>query len=183
MPGGPKDPLDSSPLVDSSDWLRSPFDKVRRDSVANNRFLFARRIFQVSRRWRKFLSLELRERSANQSGWQALFWMSLSGGAANQRELARRVDAQESTIARALDALEQQGLVVRKTAKDDRRVKSVELTEAADPVIREINEKAGMLRDRILSHIDAADLAITVRVLGQIVERMNELEQDAERRN
>ncbi len=179
-PGEPgRDPIDSSPLVNSRAWVESPNDAVRRDPVALNKFLFVRRLIQVSRLWRQFLRMALREGSANQNGWQTLFWLSLSGPTENQRQLADRIGVKESTIARALDALEQQGLVKRKASSSDRRVKSVAMTAAAEPVIAEINNKARTLRDRLLANIDADDLAITVRVLGQIAEVMAAVEDES----
>ncbi|HWJ69392.1 MAG TPA: MarR family transcriptional regulator [Sphingobium sp.] len=167
-----RDPIDSSPLVNSRAWFESPNDAVRRDPVALNKFLFVRRLIQVSRLWRQFLRLALREGAASQNGWQTLFWLSLSGPADNQRQLADRIGVKESTIARALDALEQQGLVERKASPRDRRVKSVAMTAAAEPAIAEINDKARTLRDRLLANIAAEDLAVAVRVLGQIAETM-----------
>lgn len=176
-----RDPIDSSPLVNSRAWFESPNDAVRRDPVALNKFLFVRRLIQVSRLWRQFLRMALREGSANQNGWQTLFWLSLSGPTENQRQLADRIGVKESTIARALDALEQQGLVERKPSPSDRRVKSVAMTAAAEPAIAAINNEAKTLRDRLLADIDADDLAVTVRVLGQIAETMAAIEDEPSR--
>jgi MarR family transcriptional regulator for hemolysin len=151
---------------------------VRRDAVAHNRFLLVRRLIQVSKRWRQLLQIALRETGAQKAGWQTLFWLSLSGSAATQRELARRIGVRESTIARALDALEEQGLVERKASSDDRRVNAVALTDAAQPAIAEINSKAKELRDQVLSQIDPGDLDVAVRVLGQIAERLDAIEKE-----
>ena len=174
---GKKDnPAESSPLIDSPVWLQTPSDEVREDPVALNRFLLVRRLIQVSKRWRDLLRISLQDTGAQKAGWQTLFWLSLSGSVATQRELARRIGVRESTIARALDALEQQGLVERKASQGDRRINAVMLTEAAKPAIREINGKAKLLRDQVLSDIDPDDLAVAVRVLGQVAERLNSIE-------
>jgi MarR family transcriptional regulator for hemolysin len=168
---------DPAPLIYSQAWLETPFDDVRTDAVALNRFLFVRRLIQVSRSWRTLLSTSLHDTGARKTGWQTLFWLSLSGPTATQRELARRIGVRESTIARALDALQEQGLVERQAIKGDRRANAVALTDAAQPAIEEINKKAKVLRDRILSDIDPDDLAAAVRVFGKVAEKLAEIEQ------
>ena len=174
----PRPRAGAAPLVNSPVWLESPIDAVRHDGVARNRFVLVRRLIQVSRRWRQFLSMALQDTAGQRAGWQTLFWLSLSGSTANQRELAQRIGVRESTIVRALDALEKQGLVERKAASGDRRAKAVVLTDEAEPVIAEINSKAQTLRDRLLADIDADDLAITVRVLDQIAARMDVFDEE-----
>jgi MarR family transcriptional regulator for hemolysin len=174
---GKKDQVDPAPLIYSQAWLETPLEDVRADAVAHNRFLFVRRLIQVSRSWRTLLTTSLHDTGARKAGWQTLFWLSLSGSTATQRELARRIGVRESTIARALDALEEQGLVERQATKGDRRVNAVALTDAAQPAIEEINKKAKTLRDRILADIAPEDLAAAVRVFGQVAEKLAEIEQ------
>jgi MarR family transcriptional regulator for hemolysin len=176
---GKQGQVDSEPLIYSQAWLETPLEDVRADTVALNRFLFVRRLIQVSRSWRTLLSTSLHDTGARKTGWQTLFWLSLSGPTATQRELARRIGVRESTIARALDALQEQGLVERQAIKGDRRVNAVALTEAAQPAIEEINKKAKALRDQILSAIDPEDLATAVRVFGIVAGKLAEIEQQA----
>jgi len=158
----------SDPLVESPAFLQSPSPDVEQDAVAHSRFIFVRRLLQVSRLWRTALSDALRPTSDVQSGWQTLFWLSLIGQTSTQRELAERVGIKESTLARALDALEKQGLVRRDVVANNRRAKTITLTPAAGPVLASINDRAMALREDILKDVDPDDIAACLRVLSAV---------------
>jgi len=157
----------SEPLVESPAFLQSPSPEIERDAIAHSRFIFVRRLLQVSRLWRTALSDALRPTSDVQSGWQTLFWLSLTGQTSTQRELADRVGIKESTLARALDALEKQGLVRRDVVENNRRAKTITLTPAATPVLASINERATALRETILKDVEPADIDACLRVLAK----------------
>jgi len=163
-------PLDESLLVGTSEWFATPSEEIGADVVQLARFLFVRRLIQVSRRWRNRLSYRLRSLTPDRAGWQSLFWLSLVGEVTTQRNLSKRVGIKESTLARALDALERQGLVSRASAPNNRRANLVTLTPAAMPVLDEINAAAKAIRDELLSDVDPQELAICVKVLAQINE-------------
>ncbi|HWW64611.1 MAG TPA: MarR family transcriptional regulator [Sphingomonadaceae bacterium] len=162
-------------LVNSAQWLVPPPDSA--DDAAFARFIFIRRLLQTGRRWRNRLSTTLRDTPAVRSGgWQTLFWLSVVGRTATQRELAQRVGIEESTLARALDRLEKQGFVERAIDKDDRRAKRITLTAAAQPVIDRVNDAASTLRNEILRDVDPDDLATCLKVLSQIGDAFDALE-------
>jgi len=166
------------PLVESPAFLQPPIAQVERDTFAHSKFVFVRRLLQVARLWRTALSDALRPTSDVQSGWQTLFWLSLIGQTSTQRELADRVGIKESTLARALDALEKQGLVRREVVENNRRAKTITLTAAAAPVIGSINERAMALRENILADVDPADLEACLRVLAKVRDSLLQYRED-----
>jgi len=162
-------PIDEGLLVNTPEWFALPPQvAAESDEIQQAKFLMVRRLLQVARRWRNRLSTRLRGLSSERTGWQSLFWLSLAGNTATQRELAERVGIKESTLARALDGLERQGLVTRSAVPGNRRANHVTLTEAAGPMLDRINGIAREIRDELLVDIDPADLETCLRVLAQI---------------
>jgi MarR family transcriptional regulator for hemolysin len=171
----PDQPPDQPLPANTPPWLVPP-PVAATDPAAFTQFLFVRRLLQISRHWRNQLSTNLREMPDIRSGWRTLFWLSLAGRTATQRELAQRVGVDESTLARALDKLEQQGFVKRAVDPDDRRAKRITLTAAATPVLDRIGEVAIQVRVEILRDIDPAELALCLKVLDQISDAFDRLE-------
>lgn len=163
------------PLFNSPQWMVPP-PVAATDPAAFTQFLFVRRLLQISRRWRNQLSTNLRDMPGISGGWRTLFWLSLAGRTATQRELAQRVGVDESTLARALDKLERQGFAERAVDPDDRRAKHITLTSAATPVLDRIGEVAIRVREEILRDIDPAELALCLKVLDQVSAAFDRLE-------
>jgi len=162
-------PLDGDLLVNTPGWFAIPRQvSEAADEIQAAKFLMVRRLLQIGRRWRNRLSYRLRALGSERTGWQSLFWLSLAGNTATQRELAERVGIKESTLARALDGLERQGLVTRAAVPGNRRANHVSLTAAAGPMLDRINVIAKDVRDELLGDIDPDDLATCLRVLAQI---------------
>ncbi len=136
---------------------------------------FALELSRVSRRWRARLDERLKHLDLTQARWVALLYLSRTGPI-SQRELADMIGIEGPTLVRLLDGLEQQGLVERRACSSDRRVKKVELTERAGPILGEINRIAGELRGELLAGIPAGDLAVAGRVLKTIADRLEGVE-------
>jgi len=136
---------------------------------------FALELSRVSRRWRARLDERLKHLDLTQARWVALLYLSRTGPI-SQRELADMIGIEGPTLVRLLDGLEQQGLVERRACSSDRRVKKVELTERAGPILGEINRIAGELRGELLAGISAGDLAVAGRVLKTIADRLEGVE-------
>ncbi|MFB4305415.1 MarR family winged helix-turn-helix transcriptional regulator [Actinomadura sp. GTD37] len=75
---------------------------------------------------------------------QALVLTNLSG-AAPMRQLADWLSCEPSNVTGIVDGLERRGLVTRRSAPDDRRVKHVVLTEAGELKRRELRSSAQAL--------------------------------------
>ena len=59
--------------------------------------------------------------------WIAMYYL-LRYGDLSQKELGERMDIKESTVARLLDRMESEDLIIRTQTKEDRRIKYIKLT-------------------------------------------------------
>lgn len=135
---------------------------------------FAEALSVISRHWRTRLNERLKHTGLTYSRWSTILQLSKAGGPLTQRELAERVAVEGPTLVRILDALEARGLVQRCANPGDRRIKHVRLTEAAHPLLEEIDRIAAGLRRELLDGIPETDLEASVRSLRHIAERLGE---------
>src|SRR5690606_9590629 len=133
---------------------------------------FALDLGRVSRRWRARLDERLKVTGLTQARWSTLLHLSRAGECLTQRELAARVGIEGPTLVRLLDALEAQGLIERLPVEGDRRANSIRLTEAAQPLLAQINRIAADLRREILAGVPVEDLETCQRVLRHIGDRL-----------
>ena len=126
---------------------------------------------RVSRRWRTRLNERLRHTGLNQARWTVLLQLSGSGPV-SQRELAERVGVEGPTLVRVLDRLEDQGLITRRACDDDRRIKHIHLTPAAEPVLEEIARISSALRQELLADIPSKNIDAARQVLTAIGDRL-----------
>jgi MarR family transcriptional regulator for hemolysin len=138
----------------------------------NLREAFAFELGRVSRRWRTLLDERLKVTGLTQARWSALLHLSRGERCMTQRELAERVGIEGPTLVRLLDALEAQGLIERLPVDGDRRAKHIRLTDAAQPLLREINRIAADLRHEIFADLQKDDLETSLRVLQSIGDRL-----------
>jgi MarR family transcriptional regulator, transcriptional regulator for hemolysin len=133
---------------------------------------FALELGRVSRRWRTRLDERLRVTGLTQARWSTLLHLLRGGSCITQRELAERVGIEGPTLVRLLDALETQGLIERLPVEGDRRAKHIRLTEAAQPLLSEIDRIAGDLRRAIFADLHKDDLKTCLTVLRSIGDRL-----------
>ncbi len=115
----------------------------------------------------------LRRIGQSQARWDALFWISVSGGEATQSELAERIGVEGPTLVTMLHKLEQEGLVERRQVQGDRRAKTIRLTPAAEQVLAEIAGLSAPFRDGLLAGISDKDLEICLSVFDRIIEGLD----------
>lgn len=98
-------------------------------SAAHRDFLFTRTFRKSFRIWRNMLEGRLREFGITRAKWTVLSAIVLSGEGRNQNELARQLGIEGPTLVRALDDLENAGLVTRLQSPTDRRAKLIAATQ------------------------------------------------------
>ena len=135
---------------------------------------FAVELGRISRRWRTRLDERLRQTGLTQARWIVLLQLS-RGGEMSQRDLAERIGVEGPTLVRVLDKLEDQGLVARRACEDDRRVKRIDLTPAARPVLDEITRISTQLRQELLADVPGAEIERALQVLKIIGDRLEKL--------
>ncbi len=137
------------------------------------KYPFSQGLTFVARRWRNLLNEELRVLGQSQARWGTLYWIAVFGDTVNQTELADRIGVEQPTLGRVLRDLEAQGLVMRASGPGDRRAKVIRLTDAAKPLMREINEINERVRAKLLGGIPARDLAVCMAVFARILSNMD----------
>ena len=135
---------------------------------------FARSLAASSRMWRRYLDLRFRDLDLSQARWGVLFELSRNEEV-TQVELARTLGIEAATLVRLLDGLEGAGLIERRLSTEDRRAKTLHLTEAARPLIVRMEEISAASRAEILEGISQQDLRIATKVLSRITARLQVL--------
>jgi MarR family transcriptional regulator, transcriptional regulator for hemolysin len=92
----------------------------------------------------------------------------VAGKPANQRELAGAVDVREATLTHHLNAMEAEGLIVRRRDAQNRRVQRVELTDAGHARFLALREAAAAFDRRLRAGISTADQSALARVLDRL---------------
>ncbi|MGE8297651.1 MAG: MarR family transcriptional regulator [Pseudomonas sp.] len=134
---------------------------------------FAMQVAQLSRAWRSELDRRLVGLGLSQARWLVLLHLARFTEMPTQRELAQSVGVEGPTLARLLDSLENQGLVMRVAVPEDRRAKKIALQPKAQPLIEKIEAISTQLRREVFAGIDEDDLRrcqqVHARVLGNLV--------------
>jgi MarR family transcriptional regulator, transcriptional regulator for hemolysin len=87
---------------------------------------------------------------------------------ANQRQLADAVGIQEATMSHHLDAMVQQGLVVRDRDPENRRVHRIRLTEDGDAAFVRMRRAAAGFDQRLRRGLSEDDIATFEAVLERL---------------
>ena len=96
------------------------------------------------------------------------------GDALTQRELARRMPSDPSTVRAMLVLLEKQGLIVRDVHPTDSRARTVALTAAGNRKFRRLWKATESIRSKMIDSIQpirASDLISSLKKLSAAMER------------
>ena len=134
---------------------------------------FAMQVAQLSRAWRSELDRRLVGLGLSQARWLVLLHLARFTEMPTQRELAQSVGVEGPTLARLLDSLENQGVVIRVAVPEDRRAKKIALQAKAQPLIEKIEAISTQLRQEVFVGIDEDDLRrcqlVHARVLANLL--------------
>lgn len=144
----------------------------RRDHDIRETFTVS--LVQLARRWRWRLDSRLQDMGLTQARWAALLQIS-RGGATSQRQLAEFIGIEGPTLVHILNSLERQDLIERRPDPNDRRAKTVHLTDSARSLVGQIEAIAHGLRLELTEGIRDEELETCVRVFRKIDRRLNEL--------
>jgi MarR family transcriptional regulator for hemolysin len=140
--------------------------------TSRDRHDFAQAISIVARRWRTRLDERLKPLDMSIARWGALYWLGQAGDGLSQAALAELAGVEPPTLVRVLDQLEAQGLVERKVSPTDRRVNLLSLTEAAKPLVAEIEAEAERLRVELLEGVSFEEYQTALNVMQKLSERL-----------
>ena len=103
-----------------------------------------------------------------------LYWVNALPPETSQRELADVVGIEGPTLVRLLHALESQGLIERVASASDRRAKEIRLTDAARPLLDQLNAVAEALSGEYLSTLDQRRLPAATRLVREAREALED---------
>jgi MarR family transcriptional regulator for hemolysin len=124
----------------------------------------------AGRQWRRLAQEALAAHSISEARAAPLVWVSRLGGGVRQVSLAAHVGIEGTSLVRLLDQLSAAGLVERRDDPEDRRAKTIWLTEEGKRLAGRIEQVLAALRERVLQDVSQADIEATLRVC-QAIER------------
>jgi MarR family transcriptional regulator for hemolysin len=105
--------------------------------------------------------------------WGALYWLGQQSEGVSQAALAEMAGVEPPTLVRVIDQLEAQGLVERRVSAADRRVNLLRLTDAARPLVTEIEAEAEKMRMEVLHDLTFEEYESAMIVMGKLRERLD----------
>lgn len=99
--------------------------------------------------------------------------------ARSQSEIGTLTGKSPANITRILDRLEKKKLIHRRDNPEDRRSQIVVLTAAGTALCSEMSQLFQTFSGRIEHNIDKDDMAVVIKVLGQIEENLLHLSKDS----
>lgn len=134
---------------------------------ATQSVLFIDLLFKVSRKLRNLLDARIRAQGLTLARALALSALKDQGDFF-QKNLADELGIENATLVRIIDALEEQGLVLRNVAQDDRRAKRVTLTPEGRKIVERIEAYAAELSQDVMFGIDEKRVTDAMKVLQHI---------------
>lgn len=136
---------------------------------------FGAMIADLSRLWRTKLNQRLKPLGLSQARWMVIRHLGRCNDGLVQHELAERLGIEDPSLVRLLDRMAAGGWIERRESADDRRCKTVHLTDQARTMARKIDAVARKLRDELLADLSPDDLAHCAHVFRSITARAEQL--------
>ncbi|WP_251309747.1 transcriptional regulator SlyA [Halomonas sp. NCCP-2165] len=128
------------------------------------------RLSRLPRLWRAILDQRLAPLGLTQTRWVTLYHLWRLGDGQPQCDLARAIGVEAPSLVRTLDQLAEQGLVERCPCDQDRRTKRIYLTEAATPLLRQIDAVVAEARQEMLAGLSDDEVYQLDGLLARIEE-------------
>lgn len=129
---------------------------------------FGIHLFRAAHLWRREANKVLAESGFSSSVISPLMLLNELGDGMRQRELAEEMGVEGPSLVRLLDSLEAAKLVERREAPDDRRAKTLHLTDQGRDLLARVNAALNDVRRRLLQGASGPEIAGTVRVMAAI---------------
>ncbi|MDQ2104604.1 MarR family winged helix-turn-helix transcriptional regulator [Azospirillum isscasi] len=129
---------------------------------------FGIHLFRAAHLWRREANKVLAESGFSSSVISPLMLLNELGDGMRQRELAEEMGVEGPSLVRLLDSLEAAKLVERREAPDDRRAKTLHLTDEGRDLLARVNTALNDVRRRLLQGASGPEIAGAVRVMSAI---------------
>jgi len=106
---------------------------------------------------------------------KALAYLSKNEGV-SQKRLAELIEIDQMSLVRILDRMEADGLVQRCSDPQDRRARSLRLTEKARPLLEQIQRRSSDTRAETLQGLSDAERTLLVELLERVHAKLSALE-------
>jgi len=126
--------------------------------------------------WRAVIDNRLKPLGLTQTLWVTLHNIHQLPPDQSQIQLAKAIGIEQPSLVRTLDQLEKKGLISRTPCADDRRAKRITLTEAATPIIEQLERVINRSREDILDGISAEEIDSIVNVIARLEKNIVELQ-------
>lgn len=123
---------------------------------------------ETARAWRGCLDQRLKPLGLSQAKWLVLVHLSRGGDKMIQKELAESIGIEGPTLVGLLDRMTRDGWLERHESSEDRRSKTVHLTEKSTEILRQIKSVAAHLRRELLADMSSDELRQCAEVLERI---------------
>lgn len=134
---------------------------------------FVALLFNTRNRIRFAMDDRFKPLGVTDATWRTLFFLRQDDGA-SQKQLALTMGIEGPSLVRLLDQLETKGFIERRTDANDRRSKTIHLTDHAHSLLADLDKVAKSVRGDLMAGISEQDLAICVKVMEQILEGSKE---------
>ncbi|MFH8134082.1 MarR family winged helix-turn-helix transcriptional regulator [Pantoea osteomyelitidis] len=130
---------------------------------------FSRLLHLTAHAWRLAIDRRLKESGLSMSSWLAIATLASEPTPLTQKELAQLLGLEDASLVPLISRLVKNNLVIRIQPAEDRRKRLLMLTDAGNMAFREVKTQADTLRSELLNDIDPHELAVTQRVLQQLL--------------
>lgn len=114
------------------------------------------------------LEKRLSQDNITRTQWFALYYVN-NYSHISQRQLADKLVIKEPTVVRLIDKMELKGWIKRQSGKDDKRIKTLVLTEIGSKLEAEMRIIVEEFKEDAISAISEKDLKVFKNVLDQMV--------------
>jgi MarR family transcriptional regulator for hemolysin len=125
----------------------------------------------VARMVRTLGDARARDHGMTRAQWMILVRLEQQPGM-SQNELAALIEVEPITVGRLIDRLERRGMVKRCPDPSDRRIWRLRLTEAAQPMLKEIMKARAEINDILTAGLPKKDLEAAVDCLQRMKSNM-----------
>jgi MarR family transcriptional regulator for hemolysin len=131
------------------------------------RATFGALVAQTARRWRRAVNARLEPFGLTEATWLPLLRVARAPAPMRQKELAATLSLDGSSVVRLIDALQSAGFVERRE-EEDRRAKTIVLTERGREMVARVEQIAHEIREEALADVTNEDVAAAARVLEHV---------------
>ncbi|MBK0003192.1 MULTISPECIES: MarR family winged helix-turn-helix transcriptional regulator [Erwiniaceae] len=130
---------------------------------------FSRLLHLTAHAWRQAIDRRMKDNGLSMSSWMAVATIAIQETPISQKELAQALGLEDASVVPLIDRLVKQQLVERIQPEEDRRKRLLHVTPQGETLYQRLKVEADALRNELLANVDKDDLAVTQRVLQQLL--------------